>query len=72
MPELTYCDCHNDRPRQVKKLLYNDETRGSIILCFTGWQEEMRWRRERNRRLDKDLQYSIISWDITNIYTEGE
>lgn len=37
---------------------------GGVYLCRVHWDDEMRWRQERNKELSKEAQYDILPWPI--------
>lgn len=41
---------------------------GNLILCRNCFEHEMNWRRERNKKLGKDCQYSIPAWEELSVY----
>lgn len=41
---------------------------GNLILCQSCFDHELRWRRERNKRLSVEAQFSLPSWQSLQVY----
>ena len=63
-------NCDNDKctdPRgQVRTMPTGGG--GNIILCRTCWENELRFRQERNKELGKDVQFDLPSWESSLPY----
>jgi hypothetical protein len=51
---------------QVRKLPTGGGS--NLILCRSCFVHEINYRRERNAELDKDVQFSLPSWDELEVY----
>ena len=40
----------------------------NLILCRACWQRELTYRRERNRELGEDFQFSLPAWETAKVY----
>ena len=63
----TYCDCHTDKPREVRVLPLNGDS--NLIVCRQGHVKEMDFRRERNIFLAKENQFNTPRWEELQPYT---
>ena len=41
---------------------------GGLVLCKACYQQEMAWRRERNKELSKENRFDIPAWKSLEIY----
>lgn len=56
---MKYCDFGHE----AKKVRRLDTGGGSgAFLCKKHWEQEMRWRKQRNKELEKRNMFSIRKW----------
>jgi len=61
MPHNGICDgCGDGREKRVHKLSVG--VHGNLFLCKKCWNREMRWRKERNKELERQNRFSILKW----------
>ena len=62
MAHKGFCDgC--GRETQVKKLPWSKQPfHGNSILCRKCWAKEMSWRRDRNKKLERQNRFSILKF----------
>jgi hypothetical protein len=41
---------------------------GNLILCQACFNNELNWRRQRNRQLGKNAQFSLPAWNDLQVY----
>jgi len=51
---------------EVRVLPYSDD--GNLILCYSCFQYEISWRKEENRRTNRN--FKIPGWETLSIYPE--
>lgn len=70
MPANDMCDGSGPcSPGEVRVLpVGSSPHHGNMILCFSCFNREIAWRKERNRQLGKDCQFKTPFWNELKIY----
>ena len=67
------CDggfCRSNKAQELRRLPTGGE--GAAILCQACYQQEMGWRRDRNKELDADVRYDLPTWESLEVYNGAE
>ena len=68
MAENNNCDGSGPHAAGEVRVLSHGKDAGNSILCRWCWGREMSFRIERNRKLAKDVQYDILSFEQGQVY----
>ena len=60
------CTCDTGEVRVLP--IGSDPNHGILTLCRDCYMHEMNYRRERNKKLGKDFQYKLPSWESLEVY----